>query len=129
METRLRSWNRSVKHEKLIEYLLYCTRRCAHFGNNVLCIFVAVCRLSKGVARNYRKYLEWRALRQWLTANRKLRIWSHLLKKFLMENFIFCAVCCKAVYLRYLRGTRPRCRSSHQKCSVKKIFLEISQIS
>ena len=22
----------------------------------------------------------------------KLRIWSHLLKKFLMENFIFCAV-------------------------------------
>ena len=22
-----------------------------------------------------------------------LRIWSHLLKKFLMENFIFCAVC------------------------------------
>ena len=23
----------------------------------------------------------------------KLRIWSHLLKKFLMENFIFCAVC------------------------------------
>ena len=24
--------------------------------------------------------------------SRKLRIWSHLLKKFLMENFIFCAV-------------------------------------
>ena len=24
---------------------------------------------------------------------RKLRIWSHLLKKFLMENIIFCAVC------------------------------------
>ena len=24
--------------------------------------------------------------------HRKLRIWSHLLKKFLMENFIFCAV-------------------------------------
>ena len=23
---------------------------------------------------------------------RKLRVWSHLLKKFLMENFIFCAV-------------------------------------
>ena len=23
---------------------------------------------------------------------RNLRIWSHLLKKFLMENFIFCAV-------------------------------------
>ena len=23
----------------------------------------------------------------------KLRIWSHLLKKSLMENFIFCAVC------------------------------------
>ena len=25
-------------------------------------------------------------------ARRKLRIWSHLLKKSLMENFIFCAV-------------------------------------
>ena len=25
---------------------------------------------------------------------RKLRIWLHLLKKFLMENFIFCAVTC-----------------------------------
>ena len=24
--------------------------------------------------------------------HRKLRIWSHLLKKFLMENFMFCAV-------------------------------------
>ena len=24
--------------------------------------------------------------------SKKLRIWSHLLKKFLMENFIFCAV-------------------------------------
>ena len=24
--------------------------------------------------------------------HRKLRIWSHLLEKFLMENFIFCAV-------------------------------------
>ena len=24
-----------------------------------------------------------------------LRIWSHLLKKFLIENFIFCAVSCK----------------------------------
>ena len=26
---------------------------------------------------------------------RKLRIWSHLLKKFLMENFVFCAVSIK----------------------------------
>ena len=26
---------------------------------------------------------------------RKLRIWSHLLKKFSIENFIFCAVCVK----------------------------------
>ena len=26
---------------------------------------------------------------------RKLRIWSHLLKKSFMENFIFCAVCIK----------------------------------
>ena len=25
--------------------------------------------------------------------NRKLRIWSHLLKKSLMETFVFCAVC------------------------------------
>ena len=29
---------------------------------------------------------------------RKLRIWSHLLKKSLMENFIFCAVRCTQVF-------------------------------
>ena len=28
---------------------------------------------------------------------RKLRIWSHLLKKSLMENFIFCAVLISAI--------------------------------
>ena len=27
---------------------------------------------------------------------RELRIWSHLLKKSLLENFIFCAVCCSS---------------------------------
>ena len=27
--------------------------------------------------------------------HKKLRIWSYLLKKCLMENFVFCAVCCK----------------------------------
>ena len=30
---------------------------------------------------------------------RELRIWSHLLKKSLMENFIFCAVWFKAMWL------------------------------
>ena len=30
---------------------------------------------------------------------RKLRIWSHLLKKFLMENFIFCAVLIKMLQM------------------------------
>ena len=28
----------------------------------------------------------------WVQIRRKLRIWSHLLKKYLMENFIFFAV-------------------------------------
>ena len=31
---------------------------------------------------------------------RKLRVWSHLLKKLLMENFISCAVLCE-LYLVY----------------------------
>ena len=31
-------------------------------------------------------------LSKWDQIRRKLRFWSHLLKKFLMENFIFCAV-------------------------------------
>ena len=34
---------------------------------------------------------------------RKLRIWSHLLKKSLIENFIFCAV---AIEARHTRNTR-----------------------
>ena len=29
---------------------------------------------------------------------RELRVWSHLLKKFIMENFVFCAVK-KLIYL------------------------------
>ena len=46
----------------------------------------------------------------------KLRIWSHLLKKSLMENFIFCAVIQEyvdhiknlaSVYLRQCRSSRP----------------------
>ena len=43
---------------------------------------------------------------------RKLRIWSHLLKKSLMENFIFCAV------------LDTRC-----KLDVRKIFLETSNLN
>ena len=31
---------------------------------------------------------------------RKLRIWSHLLKKSLMENFIFCAVYALGILLK-----------------------------
>ena len=41
-----------------------------------------------------------------------LRIWSHLLKKSLMENFIFHAVSGLAKWTSY--------RSSHRRCSVKK---------
>ena len=32
--------------------------------------------------------------------HKKLRIWSHLLKKSLMENFIFCAVLWKGLGVR-----------------------------
>ena len=38
---------------------------------------------------------------------RKLRIWSHLLKKFLMENLIFCAV-----HFRYMRSSGENIRLS-----------------
>ena len=40
---------------------------------------------------------------------RKLRIWSHLLKKSLMENFIFCAVydlCGKVLLISYINITK-----------------------
>ena len=42
--------------------------------------------------------------------------WSHLLKKSLIENFIFCAVRCTS-------------ETVVQRCSVKKMFLKISQNS
>ena len=32
--------------------------------------------------------------------NRKLRVWSHLLKKSLMENCVFHALMCKCVFIR-----------------------------
>ena len=34
---------------------------------------------------------------------RKLRIWSHLLKKSLMENFIFCEVCFPVSFVKFLK--------------------------
>ena len=52
---------------------------------------------EKQYATTYKFYYQmWTALHKiWsfsLVIHRKLRIWSHLLKKSLMENFIFCAV-------------------------------------
>ena len=75
---------------------------------------------------------------------RKLRIWSHLERNSLMENFIFCAVLDK----NKIAWIVPMCdsdflhekmievsfiwsfyRSSRPRCSVKKVFLEILQNS
>ena len=55
----------------------------------------------------------------------KLPIWSHLLKKSLIENFIFCAVLIKA---EFPNESKPadvtsifkKYRSSHRRCSVRK---------
>ena len=60
---------------------------------------------------------------------RKLRIWSHLLKKSLMENFIFCAV-----YLFTLLHVKKKhylyCKSTRiQKCSWKNMKLKFSKHS
>ena len=66
---------------------------------------------------------------------RKLRIWSHLLKKFLMENFIFCAAPMETFpSIEYMNKTIKAKTFLHtvtviQRCSVKKRFLEISQNS
>ena len=49
---------------------------------------------------------------------RKLRIWSHLLKKSLMESFIFCAVCILKImlflcdYSKYIKSLH--CQYSHK---------------
>ena len=65
-----------------------------------------------------------------------LRIWSHLLKKFLMENFIFCADY-KDTASRFLHGIGTRANSAiklwinHRKCveprqtSIVDLFTEI----
>ena len=44
---------------------------------------------------------------------RKLRIWSHLLKKFLMENFIFCAMKKVARYIFQIPSSQFRSSSGH----------------
>ena len=57
---------------------------------------------------------------------RKLRIWPHLLKKSLMENFIFCAVI--ACQIRcFTQSIIIFAERVSRMCSVKKVFLEISQ--
>ena len=72
-----------------------------------------------------------------------LRIWSHLLTISLMENFILCAVCCAQDLLwiaklgvtvnkysaKKILASHYLLRSSHQRCSRKKVFLKISQNS
>ena len=43
-----------------------------------------------------------------ISFSRKLRIWSHLLKKFVMKNFIFCAVLVKPFVMLYVRWNEHR---------------------
>ena len=62
--------------------------------------------------------------------HRKLRIWSHLLKKYLIENFIFCAVravskCCKTSVvsvsqLSFCKREPKSLNSSFSGCVLKK---------
>ena len=49
-----------------------------------------------------------------------LRIWSHLLKKSLMENFVFCAL-----YIHLNLGKKPSYKKLYQKC-YGDVFLEVS---
>ena len=69
-----------------------------------------------------------------------LRIWSHLLKKSFVENFIFCVVkisSCKPLthFLRpdifrgYNRTVAGNAEAVVRKCSVKNVLLKISQNS
>ena len=60
-----------------------------------------------------------------------LQIWSHLLKKFLKGNFIFCAVFHQKDPLWVFDGpkytfenTRSRNRTGHRRCSIKKGVLK-----
>ena len=43
-----------------------------------------------------------------ISFSRKLRIWSHLLKKSVMKNFIFCAVLVKPFVMLYVRWNEHR---------------------
>ena len=49
--------------------------------------------LEKGVTSQKMKFSDKHFFSKCDQILRKLRIWSHLLKKSFMENFIFCAVC------------------------------------
>ena len=74
--------------------------------------------------------------------HRKLRIWSHLLKKYLMENLIFCVVVFDYFYQNLLIDVwkSPEYASRNfekesiseavsRKCAVKMVFLKISHNS
>ena len=47
---------------------------------------------------------------------RKLRLWSHLLKKLLIENFIFCAVKNSMKKLRLVKNTAQRGVCDQKRC-------------
>ena len=58
-----------------------------------------------------------------------LRIWSHLLKESLLENFIFCAVLISSFGLLMENQTYTKKKQPPEEFCKKKVFLEISQNS
>ena len=60
--------------------------------------------------------------------HRKLQIWTHLLKKWLMENFIFCAV---IVFYFYFFTNRSKSKDSHKfpRCSESKSSCYLSRMN
>ena len=56
------------------------------------------CKCGKGFRLNGAEQCEGKAFILHKKWNRKLRIWSHLLKNFLVENFVYCAVSCVSIW-------------------------------
>ena len=82
-----------VKQEILI-MLCHQTLTTMQYPWKVICTWPMWINFSTGNNLSWLKFL-WRQRARKSFGIRKLRIWSHLLKKSLMENFIFCAVRCE----------------------------------
>ena len=91
---KFKPFDNSSKNVRSLKYTKLFLMRTSKFNRNeIICVFS---QILKDLLRKTGVFSIKYFFRKCDQIREKLQIWSHLLKKSLMENFIFCAVCAKS---------------------------------